>query len=231
VKDNPAAGETFEDFRKSFFYGSRSDMNFKFVEHLTDEQAGKFFQGLLRKTIAAYDDGNTGRVFSHILKWQATGYWDQKNFEYSDGAFAKPPKPVRETTVALLTSSGHFAAGDDPEPFGLKNMTQQEAENRIFDFLKAEPVLSEIPRDTSPEKLEVRHGGYDVRSSRADTNTTFPLEILATMEAEGKIGRLAPRAYSFVGACSQVRLLKQTGPEWVAKLISAKVAAAVLVPV
>ncbi len=231
MNDNPTAGETFEDFRKSFFYGSRSDMNFKFVEHLTDEQAGEFFQGLLRKTIAAYDDGNTDRIFSHILKWQTTGYWDQKNFEYSDGAFAKPPKPVRETTVALLTSSGHFATGDDPEPFGLKNMTQQKAENRIFDFLKAEPVLSEIPSDTFPEKLEVRHGGYDVRSSRADTNTTFPLEILATMEAEGKIGCLAPQAYSFVGACSQVRLLKQTGPEWVAKLLSAKVAAAVLVPV
>ena len=231
MNGNPTAGETFEDFRKSFFYGSRSDMNFKFVANLTDEQAGEFFQGLLWKIADSYDDGNADRVFAHVLKWQTAGYSDQKNFDYSDGPFAELPKPARESTVTLLTSSGHFAAGDDPEPFGVKNMSQEDAEKRIFDFIKAEPVLSEIPRETSPANLEVRHGGYDVRGSRADANTTFPLEILAALEEEGKIGRLAPQAYSFVGACSQVRLLKRTGPEWTAKLLSAGVDAAVLVPV
>jgi len=50
-------------------------------------------------------------------------------------------------------------AGDDPQPFGLKKMTQAEAEARIFDFLKEEPVLCEIPREARPEDLEVRHGG------------------------------------------------------------------------
>jgi D-proline reductase (dithiol) PrdB len=231
MNNTPTAGETFEDFKKSFFYGSRSDMNFKFVANLTDEQAGKFFQGLLWKIADAYDDGNTDRVFAHILEWQASGYSDEKNFDYSDGPFAEPSKPVKEATVVLLTSSGHFAAGDDPEPFGLKNMTQQAAEKRIFDFLKAEPVLSQIPRNIPPAKLEVRHGGYDIRGSGAEANRSFPLDMLAALEEEGKIGCLAPYAYSFVGACAQTRLLKRTGPEWTAKLLAGGVEAAVLVPV
>ncbi len=231
MKASPTAAETFTDFRKSFFYGSRSNLNFKFIEHLTDEQADEFLQGLFREIAGAYDKGNTDQIFAHVLKWQTAGYQEQKNFVYSEGPFVKLPKPVKETTVALLTSSGHFVAGDDPQPFGLKAMTQKEAEERVFDFLKEAPVLSEIPRQTPPEKLTVRHSGYDVGSSRADTNTTFPLEILAALEQEGEIGRLADRAYSFVGACSQMRLLKKPGPEWAAKLLAADVAAAVLVPV
>ena len=33
----PATAVTFSDFRKSFFFGSRSNPNFKFLEHLTDD--------------------------------------------------------------------------------------------------------------------------------------------------------------------------------------------------
>lgn len=231
MKTSETATETFTDFRKSFFYGSRSNMNFKFIEHFSDEQADDFLQGLLREIAGSYDDGNTDRIFAHILQGQIAGYQDQKNFDYSDGPFVKPPKPVKDATVALLTSSGHFVDGDDPRPFGMPEMTQKEAEDRIFDFLKAEPVLSEIPRQTPPEKLRVRHGGYDVCSSQADANATFPLEILAAFEQAGKIGHLADRAYSFVGACSQTRLLKKAGPTWAAKLLSADIDAAVLVPV
>lgn len=226
-----STAETFSDFRKSFFYGPRSNLNFKFIEHLTDAQADEFLQGLLREIACAYDNGNTDRIFAHVLEWQTAGYQKQKNFDYSEGPFVRLSQPVKDTTVALLTSSGHFVAGDDPRPFGLKHMTQKEAEERIFDSLKVAPVLSEIPRRTPLERLQVRHGGYDVGSSQADTNTTFPIEILTALEQEGKIGRLASRAYSFVGACSQMRLLKKTGPEWAAKLLAADVAAAVLVPV
>ncbi|MCP3951956.1 MAG: hypothetical protein GY697_07025 [Desulfobacterales bacterium] len=231
MKPSATATETFSEFRKSFFYGSRSDLNFKFIEHLTDEQADEFLQGLLRKITGAYDKGNTDQIFAHVLKWQTTGYQEQKNFDYSEGPFVKLPQPVKDTTVALITSSGHFVTGNDPRPFGLKAMTQKDAEKRIFDFLKEAPVLSEIPRQTPLENLEVRHGGYDVCSSQADTNATFPIEILAALEREGKIGRLAANAYSFVGACSQMRLLKKNAPEWAAKLLAADVEAAVLVPV
>ena len=43
--------ESFEDFKKSFSYGSRTDLNFKFLAKLSDDQAAKFFQDLLWKLI------------------------------------------------------------------------------------------------------------------------------------------------------------------------------------
>ena len=39
--------ESFEAFKNSFSYGSRSDLNFKFFKALSEEEAGQFFQGLL----------------------------------------------------------------------------------------------------------------------------------------------------------------------------------------
>ena len=58
-----STGETVEAFRKSFFYGSRSDLGFKFLAHLSDAQASEFFQGLLAKLGDAYDSGDAAPVF------------------------------------------------------------------------------------------------------------------------------------------------------------------------
>ena len=41
--------ETFESFKNSFSYGSRTDLNFKFLKTLSDEEAADFFQELLWK--------------------------------------------------------------------------------------------------------------------------------------------------------------------------------------
>ena len=82
------------------------------------------------------------------------------------------------STVGLISSSGHFVEGDDPRPFGVEAMTQAEAEQRIDEFLREAPVLSEIPSDTPPEALVVRHGGYDVTSTRRDPNVAFPSDRL-----------------------------------------------------
>lgn len=60
-----------------------------------------------------------------------------------------------------MTSSGHFLV--DPEPFGIKNMNQEEAEKHIHKFLKEAPQLSIIPSHVDISALKVRHGGYDVR--------------------------------------------------------------------
>ena len=39
--------ETFAEIKNSFSYGKRSDMNFKFLKSLSEEDAGQFFQELL----------------------------------------------------------------------------------------------------------------------------------------------------------------------------------------
>jgi hypothetical protein len=65
----------------------------------------------------------------------------ESDWEYSDGPFATFRKPVADSRLALLTSSGRFVKGNDTEPFGVKNMTQKEATQRILEFLQAERRL------------------------------------------------------------------------------------------
>ena len=222
--------ETFEQFRKSFSYGSRNDLSFKFLANLADSDAAKFIQGLLQKLGDAYDNGDLGRIWEHVVEGQVQGYSSKVEWTYPEGPFQPLKRPLSQCRLVLLTSSGHFVEGDDPQPLGVKNMTQEEAVQRVKEFLKEEPKLSAIPIDTPRERLRVRHGGYDIRGALRDPNVVFPLERLREMEKEGRIGELAPQAYSFVGACAQLRLLKEAGPQWVALLKQQSVDAAILVP-
>ncbi|MBI4640276.1 MAG: hypothetical protein HY731_06250 [Candidatus Tectomicrobia bacterium] len=227
--------ETFEQFKNSFSYGSRNDLLFKFLKQLQTDDASEFFRGLLEKLGKSFDDGNFDRIVQHAYEWQVRGYTpapDQKGqWVYTEGPLTPLKKPVSESRLALLTSTGHFVDGNDPEPFGVKNMTQEEAVRRIGDFLKSAPQLVSIPIDTSLDKLRVRHGGYDIRGVQADSNVAFPLSRLRELEAEGVIGKLAPNAYSFLGAVAQLRLLKESAPQWAALLKEQQVDAVLMVPV
>ena len=227
--DSP--NESFQDFKDSFAYGSRSDLNFKFLKALSDEEGTRFFQDLLWKLGDTFNDGEIDRLVAHVYEGQVRAYSGASHWTYEEGPFTPLKKPVSEYKLALLTSSGHFVAGDDPEPFGIENMTQTEAAERIADFLQAEPQLSVIPKDTPEENLRVRHGGYDIRGAQADPNVAFPYRRLLELEDQGIIGELAPTAYSFVGACAQVRLLNHVGPRWVNLLQQQQIDAVLLVPV
>lgn len=229
--DDASSPETFKAFKDSFLYGTRTDLNFKFLSHLDETEAGRFFSELLKAVSATADDGDAGRLAALIVAWQANAYQEQKNFGYETGPFTALERPLSEVRLALIASSGHFVDGDDPKPFGCDEMTQEAAQQRIMEFLKAEPVLSEIPMDTPAASLRVRHPGYDITGVGADPNVALPMERLRELQLAGVIGELAPMAYSFVGACSQRRLLKRNGPEWAARLKDQQVAAALLVPV
>ncbi len=231
MSDQELKKESFEDFKNSFSYGSRNDLNFKFLNALSDSEASRFFRELLWKLGDSLNDGEWSRLISHVVQWQVKGYSQPGKFTYQGGPFVSSPKPLSDSKVALITSSGHFVEGDDPKPFGIPNMTQEEAIRRISDFLKEEPTLSIIPKDTAQENLQVRHGGYDVRGPQTDHNVAFPLERLKELEQRGTIGELSPQAYSFVGACAQTRLLKHTGPQWVSMLKEQAIDTVLLVPV
>ncbi|MBU1340332.1 MAG: glycine/betaine/sarcosine/D-proline family reductase selenoprotein B [Proteobacteria bacterium] len=223
--------ESFETFIKSFFYGNRSDLSFKFMSDLTSEDASIFIQNLFRDIVDAIDDGDLSKVRQRMLQGQIQGYKHQKNFEYDHGPFHPLKKPLSSMKLTLLTSSGHFLKGYDPMPLGVENMTQAEAERRVFDFLKEEPCLSEIPFESTPEDLMVRHGGYDIRAALKDPNVSFPFQRMVELRAEGVFKELTSNAYSFVGACSQKRLLTKTLPDWVDRFVGLGVDAVVLVPV
>lgn len=222
---------TLENFKKSFFYGTRSDMNFKFMSMISDEKAGDFIQELLKKIIETHDTGEVNTLFDYVINAQKAAYSQEVKISYQDGPFVLMEKKVENSKILLFTSSGHFMKTDDPKPFGVDNMTQEQAESRIMDFIKHEPKLSAIPKATLSDDLMVRHGGYDIQGAKKDPNTVFPLEIFREFEQEKTIGALADTAFSFVGACSQKRLLKKTGPDWVEKIKAMDVDAVFLIPV
>ena len=231
MNDKDPQPESFEDFINSFSYGSRTDLNFKFLKAMQDSEAAGFIQDLFQKLGEAIDDGDYARIVSHICKGQVDAYSRDPRFVYDTGPFSPLQKPVSESRLTLISSTGHFVKGDDPKPLGVENMSQETAVSRVQDFLKEEPVLSSIPFDTPGENRMVRHGGYDIHGVETDINVGFPIERCMELKTEGGIGDLTPDAYSFVGACSQKRLLKKTGPRWVRKLKELKTDAALLVPV
>jgi D-proline reductase (dithiol) PrdB len=230
-----AQPETFEQFKNSFAYGSRNDLLFKFLKRLSPEEAGEFFRELLEKLGESFDAGDFDRIVQHTYAWQVRGYTpapgEKRQWVYAEGPFTPLPKPLTASRLALLTSSGHFVEGDDPEPFGVKDMTQEEAVQRIGEFLKVAPQLSAIPVDTPGDKLRVRHGGYDIRGAQADPNVVLAIDRLRELAQEGVIGEFAPQAYSFVGATAQTPLLKKNAPQWAALLKEQRVDVALLVPV
>jgi D-proline reductase (dithiol) PrdB len=223
--------ESLEAFKDSFTStGSRSNLNFKFLKNLTTEEAGNFFQELLWKIGQSIDDGDFIRILEHVVLWQVEAYDRLGKWAYEHGPFTPLQKPLSESRLALIASSGHFVEGMDPEPFGVKGMTQAEAVQRIGDFLKEEPDLSIIPKDTPLEKLRVRHGGYDIHGACADPDVAFPLRRLKELERLRAFGELNDEAYSFVGAASQMRILNHAGPRWVARLKEQDIDVALMVP-
>lgn len=230
MSQTPPPSESFEEFKNSFSYGTRSNLNFKFLKNLSNEEAGEFFKQLLQKLGESLDDGDLQGLHQLVVEWQMRGYTAPGAFAYDDAPFTALRKPVAQSRLMLLTSSGHFVDGQDPEPFGIKNMTQQQAEAMIDDFLKSEPVLSSIPIDTPIKHLRVRHGGYHTHGARSDPNVVFPLERLRELQQEGVIGSLVDEAFSFMGATAQTRLLKHALPEWVKRFKQKQVEAALLVP-
>ena len=226
--------ESLGDFKDSFSYGTRTDLTFKFLSRLDPAAAGELLRRILEEAGAMLDTGDPQTLVDLITTAQAEAYSTRElpdRYHYESAPFVRPARPVAESTLALLTSSGHFLTGDDPQPFGVEAMTQDEAVRRIDDFLKAEPDLSAVPVDAPPESTPVRHGGYDIRGSMSDRNVAFPVDRLRELADEGAIGSLLPEAFSFVGAAAQGRILRSAGPAWADLLAERGTDVALLVPV
>jgi len=227
--------ETFQQFRASFSYGSRNDLNFKFLKSLPDAEAAEFFRRLLDALGDAYDTGDVSELFNIAIDAQIAGYApkpgdDPPRFSFDDGPFTPTSKRLGDATVGMLTTTGHFMEGDDPAPLGSEGMSQQDAIDSISDLLRAAPVLSEIPTDADKDQLRIRHGGFDITSAVQDPNVCFPCDILIALQDEGTVGSLASTHFSFPGATSQGRLRKEVG-SWVERIKDEQVDAMLLVPV
>jgi hypothetical protein len=216
--------ETFEQFKASFRYGSRSNLAFKFLASLPDAVPAEFFRELLEVLGEVVDTGEHDRVRDLAFAWQVRAYEGEAKFRYDDGPFARVNKPLDELAVALLSAGGAYLEDNDPAG----GQTQAEAEARIKEHLRADPVLVEIPHDTPSSDVRIRHPGYDVRGAQRDVNAVFPLDVLRDVVADGVV-RAASQHYGFVGACSQLSLRKTIAPAWAERLAADDVDACLLV--
>ena len=227
-------GETFKDYVDSFSYGSRTDLLFKFLKNAPEEDAENFIQAVFGELGEVVDTGDLSKLFDLIYRAQLAAYSppdEDPRWKYDDSPFARLSKPLSQSRVGLLTSSGHFVEGEPHAPPELAKYTQEEATQHIGEYGRAKPFLSAVPVDLPPEQLGVHQPGYDIRAALKDRNTVMPIDRMLEMESEGVIGELARTAYSFIGLTSQIRLTKENAPEWAERVKDECWEAAVLVPV
>jgi D-proline reductase (dithiol) PrdB len=116
-----------------------------------------------------------------------------------------PWQPLRralsQSTLALVTSAGLHVRGD--KPF-ISNPKGGDTSYRV------------IPSTTRASDILQSHTsiGFDHTAIYQDLNVTFPLDRLHELVGQGTLGKIAPNAYSFMGALRDARRLRdETGPE------------------
>lgn len=128
-------------------------------------------------------------------------------------------KPLAEARVALVTSGGLVAPGD--EPF------DQTVKGGDYSYRV-------IPGDVDTQALTEHHRSdtFDHTGIELDRNLALPLDRLRELVADGTVGEVAPRHLSFMGSITAPgRLAKKSAPEAVELLVEDRVDVALLVPV
>lgn len=121
--------------------------------------------------------------------------------------------PLRERRVAIVTTSGVHARGD--QPFGIG-----AADYRV------------IPGDTLAADLLMSHSSvnFDRSGFQEDVNVVFPIDRLRELNASAVIGSVSDFHYSFMGA-APIRALESNARELAALLKKDRVDAVLLTPV
>ena len=124
------------------------------------------------------------------------------------------PKPLSESTVAIVSTAGLHRRSDSPFNLGA-------VDYRLLpgDVDSADVVASHISTN------------FDRSAFQQDPNIWFPLDRLREMAADGEIGAVSQWHYSFMGAQPNHQALTETGAE-VGRLLAAdEVDIALLIPV
>jgi hypothetical protein len=130
-------------------------------------------------------------------------------------------KPLRESTVALVSTAG-LALATDP-PF------DQEGERR--DPWWGDPSFRVIPWNATERDVRCYHMHINSSYVEEDLDTAFPLAGLRRLAEAGEIGRSAPRHYSFMGYILEPRtLLAKSTPDMIRLMREDAVDAVLLVP-
>ena len=110
--------------------------------------------------------------------------------------WATAASDILQGPISLVTTAGVHLIGQPP-----------------FDMEDPEGDASfrKIPSSTPAGALTITHNYYDHRDADADINVVFPWERLQDIEAEGFIGGVARRHFSFMGHIRGSRLDRLVG--------------------
>lgn len=108
-------------------------------------------------------------------------------------------KPVRQSTVALVTMGGLHLPNQ--KPF-------EDVDNH------GDTTFRELPRALRTGGYLVAHTHYDHKWVMEDVNCLLPLDIFTELEMHGVIRKLAETHYAFMGSVpNPLRLIADTAPE------------------
>ncbi len=124
------------------------------------------------------------------------------------------PKPLAESTVAIVSTAGLHLRSDAPFTVG------------ALDYRV-------VPGDTDWADVVLSHisTNFDRSAFQQDPNISFPMDRLREMAEAGEIGGVSPRHYSFMGAMPVPALFEETGTEVGQMLAADDVDVALLIPV
>lgn len=131
---------------------------------------------------------------------------------------ARLTKPLSACNVGLVTTAA-FHLPTQP-PFDLK--------------LAGDPSFRVIPTDVDPTTLKVGHvsPSFDHTGIERDPNLALPITRFHELVAEGVVGRLNGRAWSFCGSIAKPgELINRTAPEAAQQARGDGVDVALLTPV
>jgi D-proline reductase (dithiol) PrdB len=132
---------------------------------------------------------------------------------------SRPPwapvrKPLAQSRLALVASGGVYLAG------------------QVAFHFKDDISYREIDTSAPASEFRVSHFAYDADDARSDPNVVFPTGTLRRLVAEGRLGELAERAYSFMGGIYSTRKVRDIlAPALAERLIQDEVDLVLLVPV
>ena len=135
--------------------------------------------------------------------------------------FTPVAKPLRECTVALVSTAG--VARNDDRPF------DQDGERRNPWW--GDPSFRAIPLGTTEKEVRIHHLHIDPRFGESDLDVVLPMRCLAELAGEGVVGHPAPTHYSLMGYILEpTELLERTVPEIAERMRAEHVDAVALAP-
>lgn len=131
-------------------------------------------------------------------------------------------RPLSESTVALVSTAGLSMRGTAPF----------DAEGERRNPWWGDPSYRVIPHTATAGDVVATHLHIDTRYMAEDLDVALPLRRLAELAAAGRVGRVAPSHYAFMGyLLDPTEFLRASVPAMIERMRAEAVDAAVFIPV